>query len=367
MISVKRIIGLTGNIATGKSVVRRMLVNHGALGIDADVIAHRILYPGGTAYQSVVDRFGEQILSKTGEIERARLAQIVFTSPEHLQLLEELTHPAVTNAIRQRITSASQPLIVIEAIKLMESSLADLFNSLWVSHVPEKEQLARLVEIRKMNADQARERINAQPPQTEKLSCADVVIHTEGTFENTWNQIHTRLNDTIQLNTILENLHINIEKNWWIQPVSVLPTSELDAFINKHRIPHHEKLYEWLAFKVLTPVFKDQELAQLLIWENRNFTAQLEGIFPTMPTPQQVEIALLAFEAHTRINQCELLIVPNCIGIKMSALLVQNGFRQVQSDELAYPDWKSVIALEQNPWIKFLNPPFESTDKTFYD
>ena len=199
MTSVKRIIGLTGNIATGKSVVRRMLVNHGALGIDADVIAHRVLYPGGAAYKPVIEAFGKQILSPTGEIIRKKLAEIVFSSPEHLTKLEKLTHPAVTTAIQTRIETANRPIVVIEAIKLLESSLVDLVDALWVSHVAEDEQLTRLIETRKLSVDDARQRIAAQPPQSEKLSRANVVIHTAGTFESTWHQIHTALNDTASI------------------------------------------------------------------------------------------------------------------------------------------------------------------------
>ena len=367
MTSVKRIIGLTGNIATGKSVVRRMLVNHGALGIDADVITHRVLYPGGTAYQAVVDSFGEQILTPTGEIERGRLAEIVFTSPDQLRQLEQLIHPAVTIAIQQRIEAATLPLIVIEAIKLMESSLAGLIDSLWVSHVPEEEQLARLINTRKMAADDARQRIAVQPPQTEKLSHADVVIYTEGTFENTWRQIHAALNDTIQLNNALETLNINIVNNWWILPVGYLPSSQLEAFIEEHLNEQHEDLYNWLAFKVLTPVMNEQGMEQLVVWSCSNFTGKLEQILMTAPTPEQKESALLAFEAHARANQCELLIVPGDIADKLDNSLPQNGFKRVQAGRVAYLGWKQAIITERAPWIKVLSQPLESTNKTFYD
>ena len=367
MTSVKRIIGLTGNIATGKSVVRRMLVNHGALGIDADVIVHRILYPEGTAYQPVVDAFGEQILTPCGEIARGKLAEIVFSSPERLHQLEALTHPAVSEAVQQRIDAADSPLVVIEAIKLLESSLADLISSLWVSHVSEKEQLARLIEIRKIQADDARQRIVAQPPQSEKLSRADVVIHTKGTFENTWQQVHTALNDTIHLRNTLETPYINIVKNWWVHPAGSLPCSQLAAFTKEHLNDQNEDLYQWLAFKVVTPVMKAHELEQLLVWSSSNFTGKLERFFPMKPSPEQAETALLAFEAHARANQCELLVVPGSIAKQLGISLLQYGFRQVESGGLAYPDWKHTIASEHTPWIKVLSQPFESTNKTFYD
>ena len=361
MTSVKRIIGLTGNIATGKSVVRQMLVNHGALGIDADVIAHRVLYPSGSAYQQVVDTFGSQILTRTGEIERKKLAEIVFSSPSHLQQLESFTHPAITNAIRQRIEAAALPLIVIEAIKLMESSLANLIDSLWVSHISREEQLSRLINIRKMEADIAQQRMGAQPPQTEKLSLANVVIHTDGTFESTWQQIHTALNDTIQLNNALETLYINIFDNWWIHPAGYFPSSQLSAFINDHLKDPDERLFEWLAFMVVTPVVKDQTISQLLVWESQYFTAKIKQVIPATPTPDQAKVALLAFEAHAKVNQCELLIVPGNIAPTLTVLLPEHGYQQLQNGEVTYPDWQQTIASEENPWIKLIGRPFEST------
>ncbi len=108
------LIGLTGNIATGKSVVRRMLVNHGALGLDADLIAHRTQYPGGKAYQAIINTFGSDILSPEKEISRAKLGEIVFADPDRLIVLEALVHPAVTADIEERIEQATLPIVVIE-------------------------------------------------------------------------------------------------------------------------------------------------------------------------------------------------------------------------------------------------------------
>ncbi|MBG0784846.1 MAG: dephospho-CoA kinase [Anaerolineaceae bacterium] len=366
MTSAKRIIGLTGNIATGKSVVRQMLVNHGALGIDADIIAHRVLYPGGSAYQQVVNAFGAQILTQDGEIARNKLAEIVFSSPGHLHHLESITHPAITNAIRQRIEAATLPMIVIEAIKLMESSLATLFDSLWVSHVAREEQLSRLINIRKMDAEDARQRIDAQPPQSEKLSLTDVVIHTDGTFENTWRQIHTALNDTIQINTALETLYLNIIDNWWIHPAGCFPSSQLSAFINEHLKEPYGELAQWLAFKIVTPIVEDQTLRQLVVWESRNFTGKINRIIPAAPAPDQAEIALLAFEAHARANQCELLIVPDAIAATLAITLSQQGYSQPQNSDISYPDWQQAVASEKAPWIKRIGKPFESTSKHFF-
>lgn len=366
MTSVKRIIGLTGNIATGKSVVRRMLVNHGALGIDADVIAHRVLYPGGTAYKPVIEAFGDQILSPTGEIIRGKIGEIVFSSPEHLQQLEKLTHPAVTDAIQTRMDTTNLPMVVIEAIKLLESSLVNLFDSLWVSHVAEEEQLTRLIETRNLSVDAARQRIDAQPPQSEKLSCAKVVIHTAGTFESTWRQIHTALNDTIHLIQTFETPHINISNNWWIQPIGTLPPSQLSMFFGLHPGHQPDDLYQWLAFKVLTPVMSEQGFGQLLVWDGSNFIAKLEQIIPGQASQEQATMALVAFEAHARANQSELLIIPSRVAQQLDKPLDEHGFKH-PTDEMDYPDWQQALSDERDPWIKVLSQPLESTNTNTFD
>ncbi len=233
MAMTRNIIGLTGNIATGKSVVRRMLVNHGALGLDADIIAHRTLYPGGKAFQPVIDVFGKNILTPSGEIDRKKLGQIVFQDPEQLAILESLTHPAVTEAIRERIERSDLPLIVIEAIKLFESPLIDLCNTVWVSQASPMFQLERLLQTRNMTEETARQRIAAQPPQSEKRKRADVVINTEGPFQQTWQQVRQALNDTIQSNitSVEPYINISLKNDTLVSPAGVMPDKDVGSFL----------------------------------------------------------------------------------------------------------------------------------------
>ena len=95
----KYVIGLTGNIATGKSVVRKMLEHLGAMGIDADALSHQALAKGGPAYASVLKTFGEWLLNPAGELDRARLGQMVFSDPAALARLEAIIHPFVGQAV----------------------------------------------------------------------------------------------------------------------------------------------------------------------------------------------------------------------------------------------------------------------------
>jgi dephospho-CoA kinase len=185
----KYVIGLTGNIGTGKSVVRRMLEHLGAYGIDADTLAHRAIARGAPGYQPVLSTFGRYVLSPSGEIDRSRLGRIVFGDPEALKMLEKIIHPLVEQAVDLIIRRASQPVVVIEAIKLLESKLAGACDSVWVTYTPPQVQQARLMQNRHLSEAEARRRINEQPPQEEKIAVAKVVIKNQASYEETWRQV----------------------------------------------------------------------------------------------------------------------------------------------------------------------------------
>ncbi|TFG73288.1 MAG: dephospho-CoA kinase [Anaerolineales bacterium] len=182
-------IGLTGNIATGKSTVGRMLVELGAVLIDADRVAHDVLMPGGAAYASVLQTFGSTILSPDGLLDRQKLGAIVFSNPEAMQRLESLVHPPVIASIDQTIADLRVQIVVVEAIKLLETGMADNYDAIWVTTCPEPVQLARLMRIRKLQREDALLRLQAQSPQEDKLVHADVVINTAGTLEETRAQV----------------------------------------------------------------------------------------------------------------------------------------------------------------------------------
>ena len=185
----KYVIGLTGNIATGKSVVRKMLEHLGAYGIDADALSHRATAKGAPGYKPVVEMFGKWILGPDGQIDRNRLGRVVFSDAEALEQLEHIVHPLVGQAVDIMVRRAHQPVIVIEAIKLIDADLRAKCDSLWVTYAPQEIQLARLMQKRGMDETTARKRILSQAPPEAKTSLADVVIHNAGSFEETWRQV----------------------------------------------------------------------------------------------------------------------------------------------------------------------------------
>ena len=185
----KYVIGLTGNIATGKSVVRKMLEHLGGYGIDADALAHRAMAKGAPGYPLVLRNFGEWVLDEEGQIDRQKLAKIAFSDPMALEQLEVIVHPLVAQAVDLLIRRANQSIVVIEAIKLLESDLVAGCDSIWVVDAPSELQIARLMHKRKMSEAAARQRIAAQSPQALKLRSANVMIRNNGSFENTWDQV----------------------------------------------------------------------------------------------------------------------------------------------------------------------------------
>ena len=194
----KFVIGLTGNIATGKSLILRMLQELGATVIDADKLVHQIMRHGTPVYQNIVEEFGKFIVADNGQIDRAKLGKIVFAVPEALAKLESITHPAVRQQILKRIEEAPTQVVAIEAIKLLESGLSNHCQSIWVVVAHPEMQFKRLVERRKMASEQAKQRIKAQSSQEEKVSKADIVIDNSGELVKTWANVKQKYSTLLE-------------------------------------------------------------------------------------------------------------------------------------------------------------------------
>lgn len=188
----KYVIGLTGNIAVGKSVVRQMLQHLGAYTIDADGLSQQATAPGAPAYKPVVEAFGQVILNPDKTINRKALANIVFANPALMEKLEGVVHPIVGGAINTLAQRSTKPIIVIEAIKLLEGDLMNAVDAIWVVNAKPQSQYVRLVGKRKMTEEEAKQRILGQNPQAIKLKAASVVIDNDGNIEETWKQVQTQ-------------------------------------------------------------------------------------------------------------------------------------------------------------------------------
>ncbi len=183
------LIGLTGNIATGKSTVRRMLEQLGVRAIDADALSHAALLKGTFAWRAVVDIFGLEVLHADGEVDRQKLGALVFADRAKLQKLESIVHPAVSTQLALLLRDASEPVVVIEAIKLVEAGLDKFCDAMWLVTAPAAEQKRRLIEERAMSEIDAQLRLRAQPPLEAKLKLATVVIDNSRSVEATRVQV----------------------------------------------------------------------------------------------------------------------------------------------------------------------------------
>ncbi len=204
----KIVIGLTGNIAAGKSLVLRMLQELGATPIDADKLAHLVMQKGTPVHQAIVAEFGKVVLDKEGEINRQVMGKIVFSSPEALKRLDAITHPAVRQEIKKQIAAAKTQVVAIEAVKLFESGAAEECHAKWLIVARPDVQLKRLVERRHMAADQAKLRLKAQPPAEQLVSKADVVIDNSGELAKTWAVVKKHFTALMQAKTGVAKLTV---------------------------------------------------------------------------------------------------------------------------------------------------------------
>jgi dephospho-CoA kinase len=185
-----KLIGLTGNIATGKSEVARMLRELSATVIDADVLARKVVEPGRPALAEITRVFGSDMLLPSGALDRKKLAGIVFGDKAKLKQLEAITHPAVRVELNKRIDEAPRDaVVVIEVIRLFEGGYAERCDQVWVTDCPRQMQIARLMTSRAMTEAEAIQRVDAQPSQADKVARADVVIDTSRSLAETKRQV----------------------------------------------------------------------------------------------------------------------------------------------------------------------------------
>ncbi len=278
----KYAIGLTGNIATGKSVVRKMLEHLGAYGIDADVLSHRAIMQSSPGYQPVIDTFGKWVLGANGEIDRSKLGELVFKNPDAMMRLETIIHPLVRQALDVLVTKSKNKIIVIEAIKLLESDMHNLCDQVWVTMSSSDLQMERLMEKRNMTRREAEERINAQLPATAKLTKADVVIENDGSFEKTWKQVY----DAWQAITRKEPGFIPAPAKSYgtldVRRATPESAAKIAAYMNQHtrakRKMTKDDIMAAFGEKAYMLLLSDEEIIGLLGWQVENLITRVDDV-----------------------------------------------------------------------------------------
>ena len=394
----KYVIGLTGNIATGKSVVRKMLEHLGAFGLDADALSHQAIARGGPAYAAVVKHFGEWLLNEQGEINRARLARIVFSDPVALAQLEDIIHPVVGQAVDFLVRRTRSSVAAVEAIKLIEAGLARDCDALWVVQVPENMQEARLIAKRKLSPAEAHQRITAQGPQAAKLKAAQVVIDNSGTFEDTWNQVQSAFNKIIRQTPplfvvataplggpaapetrpaaappagggqarpdILPNVTQPVAPLLAVQVRRGLPS---DATNIASFIKYATQGKVALARSDVMAAFGDKaymladyggHLAAIAGWKVENLVARVDELYvaPNAPLDKLAPAMLEAVETASRELQSEaaLVFVPPALAAAAAHALARQGFAPSAPDQLRVAAWTEAARESMPPGASML-------------
>jgi len=185
------LIGLTGGIASGKSVVAARLAERGAVVVDADKLAREVVEPGTPALAAIADRFGADVISADGSLNRPALGAVIFTDPEARLALNAITHPAVWKRARELFAeaeSADPDAVVVYDVPLLAEAAADrpiTFDLVVVVDASAETRLKRLVELRGLSEDEARQRISSQASDAERLALADVVVDSDGSLAET--------------------------------------------------------------------------------------------------------------------------------------------------------------------------------------
>ncbi|MEV5884499.1 dephospho-CoA kinase [Streptomyces sp. NPDC052020] len=177
-------VGLTGGIGAGKSEVSRLLVECGAVLIDADRIAREVVEPGTPGLDAVVAAFGADVLAEDGSLDRPRLGSLVFADPEKLAVLNSIVHPLVGARSRELEAAAAEDAVVVHDVPLLtENGLAPLYDVVVVVDADPATQLDRLVRLRGMSERDARARMAAQAGREQRREIADIVIDNDVPLE----------------------------------------------------------------------------------------------------------------------------------------------------------------------------------------
>ena len=191
---LKRIIGLTGGIGTGKTTVSNYLADTYQLPIlDADSYARDAVQPGSPVLNRIITRYGSEVQLADRTLNRKRLGEIIFPNPEERQWLEQQIHPYVRDRIESQLNILESPTVVLVIPLLFEANMTDLVTEIWVVCCSVEQQIQRIRERDRLSLEQAQSRLNSQLPLAEKVARADVVLDNSSTRDSLLQQVDRAL------------------------------------------------------------------------------------------------------------------------------------------------------------------------------
>ncbi len=346
----KFVIGLTGNIATGKSVVRRMLEHLGAYTIDADALSHRVISKGAPGYQPVLDAFGKWLLDPDGQINRTKLGHLVFADKDALKQLEGIIHPYVSQAIDILVKRSSQTVIVVEAIKLLESDLRSHCDTIWVTDAPQQIQVERLMRKRGMSQEDALQRVQVQSAQKEKLVAANVVVTNNGSYDDLWKQVSEAWKQTsptpeagpaTQVITKAVTGSLSLQRG---KPRDAQKIADLITRLSKGKqTMTKDQAMEAFGEKAFLLVLMDQNLVGIAGWQVENLVARITDLFLDhgIAPDQALPLMLQEVERASGDLQCEAsLVFPPIDLVGFDHIWKQLGYERRSPDKLGVQAWE---------------------------
>ncbi len=343
-----------------------MLEHLGGYGIDADALAHRAMAKGAPGYPLVLKTFGEWILDEEGQIDRVLLAKIAFSDPQALERLETIVHPLVAHAVDLLIRRAKQSIVVIEAIKLLESDLAAGCDTIWVVDAPADLQIARLMHKREMSEAAAKQRIAAQSPQALKLRSAKVIIRNDGSFENTWEQVQEGWQKLPQPEEpLLPEPPVTRPGEIFVRRGKPQDADDIARFITrvthgKRRMTRHDVMAAF-GEKAYLLIMRDEDIAGVAGWQVENLVTRIDELYfdGNLPLDEAIPALMDAVETASSELQSEasLLFLPPYLAQHVGAWRAV-GYRPQTVQGLGVRAWQEA-ALDSMPrgaslWFKRL-------------
>jgi dephospho-CoA kinase len=325
----------------------------GAYTIDADALTHRSYSKGAPGYQQVVDNFGKWLVNKNGEIDRSKLGNLVFNNPEAMAQLEAIAHPLVRQATEILIKRSIQPVVVIEAIKLLEGDLRKVCDSIWVTNAPEEVQIERLMRKRGMNRDQASERIHMQSAQSVKVAVANIVITNTGSYDALWKQVNAAWKEIVPGANTAEPETITIKQPATShgvysvkrgKPKNSAIIAELMTRLSKGaRIMTSDDVMEEFGEKAYMLLNLDQKIVGLVGWQVENLVTRTTDIFLEEHIDLQKALELLIKEverASSELQSEASLIFPMNELAVQEQLWKQLGYEKRTPETLGVQAWQ---------------------------
>ena len=350
------IIGLTGNIGTGKSTVMNVLRHLGAYGVDADELTKKA-YQIGSISDQIKTRFGDVAVNSHGEVERKALAQIVFNDQQALADLEAILHPQVTRLTQVLVQTANLPVIVIEAIKLLESDLAALCDCIWVVDADAKTISGRLQKQRGMNESQIIERLTNQSPPADKKKKAHIIIENSGNRAETWDQVNRAWQKMMaesenfrkcDQETLALTAPFSARIVTPFSPAHVHAISACGPMENAVLIPGGSPLGPDSTEALICDSFvcaEDLKLdaSSFSVWHLATFSLSMRGWIMQPGTEDKSDLpsTIALAEALARLQRVESInmAIPFPFNRDMQGYFMQNAFSRVSDDSPAAAEW----------------------------